>query len=76
LDEVVNIIIKNKPTAGWTLIKEKQLIKLNLGSLENLKMVFINFVLPFHFEKGIETLLQDYKDIFAWSYKEIKGIPY
>jgi len=39
-------------------------------------MVFINFVLPFHFEKGIETLLQDYKDVFAWSYKEIKGMPY
>jgi hypothetical protein len=36
-------------------------------------MVFINYVLPFHFEKGIETLLQDYKDVFAWSYFKKKN---
>jgi hypothetical protein len=75
LDEIANIIIKNIPVVGWTLIKGKQLSKLNLGSLENLKMVFISYVLPFHFEKGIKTLLQHYKDVFAWSYEEIKGIP-
>jgi hypothetical protein len=38
-------------------------------------MVLINFVLPFHFEKGIETLLQDYKDVFAWNFYIKKNIP-
>ncbi len=64
MDETVNIIVINKPMARWTLTKEKQLIKLNLRNLKNLKMVFINCILPFHFEKEIKASLQDYKYVF------------
>lgn len=46
LDETTNIIIENKPTAEWTLTDENQLTKLNLGTIEDLKVVFISVVLP------------------------------
>jgi hypothetical protein len=46
LDESVDIIIENKLIVGWTLTNEEQLTKLNLGTVEDLKVVFISVVLP------------------------------
>jgi hypothetical protein len=74
-DEVVDITIKNKLIVKWALMEEEQLTKLNLGNKENSKIVFINVALPSKFVKAIETLLQNYMDIFAWNYKELKIIP-
>jgi hypothetical protein len=46
-----------------------------LGSKENLQQVKINVDLePFVIHQLIE-LLKEFKDIFAWIYKDLKGIP-
>ncbi len=74
-DEAVDITIKNKLIVKWALMEEEQLTKLNLGNKENSKIVLINVTLPSKFVKAIETLLQNYMDIFAWNYKELKRIP-
>jgi hypothetical protein len=34
LDELIDIMIKNKKITGWTLIIDEQLSKLNLGTSE------------------------------------------
>jgi hypothetical protein len=74
-DEVVDTTIKNKLILKWALMEEEHLTKLNLGNKENSKILFINVVLPSKFVKAIETLLQNYTDVFAWNYKELKRIP-
>jgi hypothetical protein len=45
----VDITIKNKKINGKTIIVEKQLAKLNLGSEEEPRDVLINTVLPITF---------------------------
>ncbi len=57
-------------------MEEEQLTELNLGNKENSKIVLINVTLPSKFVKAIETLLQNYMDVFAWNYKELKRIPW
>jgi hypothetical protein len=46
LDESADIIIENKPIARWTLTNEEQFTKLNLGTIEDAKVVFISVVQP------------------------------
>lgn len=79
LDERMDMTIKNKPIVECILTEEEQLTKLNLGNKQNPKMVLIDAILLSKFVKEVEmlvqTLLQDYKDLFAWSYKELKRFP-
>jgi isoprenylcysteine carboxyl methyltransferase (ICMT) family protein YpbQ len=35
----------------------------------------VSEILPTAFQLQVKNLLIDYKDVFAWSYKELKGIP-
>jgi hypothetical protein len=42
---------------------------------EILRRYFINAVLPISFWPWIKELLVNYHDVFAWSYKDLKGIP-
>ncbi len=37
--------------------------------------VLVNAILPTTFQLQLKNLLIDYKDVFVWSYKELKGIP-
>jgi hypothetical protein len=57
------------------LVEDQQLIKLNLGIDAKPQMVKINA----HLEKGkvleVEQLLKEFKNVFAWTYKDLKGIP-
>jgi hypothetical protein len=72
---LVRIRIQNLCIARWTITEEKQLIKIHLGSKENLQHVKINGDLePVVCHQLIE-LLMEFKDIFAWTYKDLKGIP-
>ncbi len=57
------------------MIIEKQLVKFNLGNKEESKEVLINAILPSAFQAQIKKVLMEYKDVFAWSYIELKGIP-
>ncbi len=75
LDEAVNITIKDKNIVGWIATIEEQLVKLNLGSKEELKEVLINAILPNVFQAQIKKVLMKSKNVFAWSHKELKGIP-
>jgi hypothetical protein len=50
-------------------------MKLNLGSERDHKEVLINAILPTSVQAQIKKLLLNYRDVFAWSYKDLKGIP-
>jgi hypothetical protein len=74
LDEVVNITIKDKKLVRWIIITKEDLKKLNLDSEEDAKEVFINAILSIPFQAQIKELLVNYRDVFASSYKKLKGI--
>jgi hypothetical protein len=38
-------------------------------------VVKLNVDLDFSIADAVEQLLKEYKDIFAWTYKDLKGIP-
>jgi hypothetical protein len=60
---------------GWIVIDEEQLTKINLGSKENLQHVKISVDLELVVSHQLIELLKEFKDIFAWTYKDLKGIP-
>jgi hypothetical protein len=37
--------------------------------------VLVNVTLPKQFQEKVKQLLKKFKDVFAWSYKKLKGIP-
>ncbi len=75
LDESIDIIVKDKKIASCIMTIEEQLVKLNLGNKEEPKEVLINAILPSVFQAQIKEVLMEYKDVFAWCYKKLKGIP-
>jgi hypothetical protein len=50
-------------------------MKLNLRSERDHKEVLINAILRTFIQAQIKELLLNYRDVFAWSYKDLKGIP-
>jgi len=50
-------------------------MKLNLGIDEEPQMVKINAQLEISKVLEVEHLLKEFKDVFAWTYKDLKGIP-
>ncbi|KAL6318262.1 hypothetical protein AAG906_035805 [Vitis piasezkii] len=48
-----------------------ELKELNLGTNENLRPIYVSVFLSHSEEKSYLELLLDYKDVFAWSYKEM-----
>jgi hypothetical protein len=73
LDEATNIAIKDKKIVGWIVTVEEQLVKLNLGNKGKPKEILINAILLSAFQAQIKKVLMEYKDVFAWNYKELKG---
>ncbi len=59
----------------WTLTEYQQLMKLNLGIDTKPQMVKINAQLEIGKVLAVEQLLKEFKDVFAWTYKNLKGIP-
>jgi len=59
---------------GPVTIKEP-LKKLNLGNEGDPKEVLINAILPMSFQAQSKRLLVNYHNVFAWSYKDLKGMP-
>ena len=57
------------------LIEYQQLMKLNLGIDVEPQMVKINAQLEIGKVLEMEQLLNELKDVFAWTYKYLKGIP-
>jgi hypothetical protein len=46
-----------------------------LGTQVEPQDVLVDAILPTTFQLQLKNLLIDYKDVFVWSYKELKGIP-
>ncbi len=69
------IIVQNLYIAGWIVTKKKQFSKINLGSKENLQHVKFSVDLELVVSHQLIELLKEFKDIFAWTYKDLKGIP-
>ncbi len=74
LDEIANVTVKDKKITRWIVTTEEQLNKLNLGSERDPKQVLINAVLLIFFQAQIKEILVNYHDVFAWNYKDLKGI--
>jgi len=47
---------------------------LNLGTAEEPRLIYISASLAPEEEKQYFDLLSEYKDVFAWSYREIPGL--
>jgi hypothetical protein len=57
------------------LIKDQQLMKFNMGTDAKPLMVKNNAYLGTCKVLELKKLLKEFKDIFAWTYKDLKGIP-
>ena len=57
---------------GQTTINE--LKELNLSTNEDSRPIYVSMLLSSSEEKSYFELLLDYKDVFAWSYKEIPSL--
>ncbi len=52
---------------------EEQLVKLNFGIEENPQYIKVNAQLEKIEE--LQMFFKEFKDVFAWTYKDLKGIP-
>ncbi len=76
MDETpTNIKAQGLQIARWTLIKDQQLMKLNLETNAEPQMAKIYAHLETCKVLEVEQLLKEFKDVFAWTYKDLKGIP-
>jgi hypothetical protein len=50
-------------------------MKLNLGTNVEPYIVKVNAQLETSKVLEVEQLLKEFKDVFAWTYKDLKGIP-
>ena len=66
--------VKGKQIAGWTVEDEDLVKHLNLGTTEDPKLVKIAKDLG-EYEAKVKELLLNFKDVFAFTYKDMKGIP-
>ncbi len=71
----IQIRVQNLHISRWIVTKEEQLIKINLDFEENLQQVKINVDLEHVVNYQLTKLLKEFKDIFTWTYKDLKGIP-
>ena len=55
-------------------VQEDELQDLNLGSDEDPQMVKISVKVEGQFKQDLIGLLQEFKDIFAWHYTDMKGV--
>ncbi len=72
---LVQIKVQNLCIVEWTMIEKKQLTNIDLGSEKNLQYVKISVDLELVVGYQLIELLKEFKDIFAWTYKDLKGIP-
>jgi hypothetical protein len=60
---------------AWSLPESKQLHQINVGSPEQPQYLKISAHLDKCHAIEAEQLLREFKDVFAWSYKDLKRIP-
>jgi hypothetical protein len=69
------IKVQHMKIACWNLPKDNASTRPNLGHHEELKMVKFYVDLGDVIIGEVEALLQEYKDMFTWAYKELIKIP-
>jgi len=57
------------------LIKDQSSMKFNLGTDVEPQMMKVNAQLETSKVLEMEQLLKEFKDVFSWTYKDLKGIP-
>ncbi len=67
--------VQNLCITGWTVIEEEYLTKIDLAFEENLQQVDSSVDLELVINYQLIDLLKEFKDIFAWTYNDLKGIP-
>jgi hypothetical protein len=76
MDETLaNMKAQGLQIIGWMLTKDQQLMKLNLRIDVEPLMVKINAQLEIGKVLEVEQMLKEFKDVSAWTYKYLKGIP-
>ncbi len=70
-----SIKVQELKIARWMLLEDIQAKNLNLGIKLDPQMVKTNVDLDSQTSQNVKQLLKEYKDIFAWTYKDLKGIP-
>jgi flagellar biogenesis protein FliO len=51
------------------------LTKVNLGTKENVQHVKVNSTFELVVTEKLIEILKEFKNVFAWTYKDLKGIP-
>ena len=51
-----------------------ELKEVNLGTEEDKRPIFLNASLSVEEEQSYVKLIKEYRDVFAWSYKEMPGL--
>ncbi len=57
------------------MIKEQQLVKFNLGTKASPQYIKVNSQLTKEKIEELQMLFKEFKYVFAWTYKDLKGIP-
>jgi hypothetical protein len=57
------------------LIEEQQLTKLNLGTKANPQYIKVDSQLTKEKIEELQMLLKEFKDVFGWTYKDLKTMP-
>lgn len=68
--------VKTLKITKWTLSKDIQVRKINMGTIKDPKYFKLNVDLKGTIATTAKGLLQEFKDVFAWNYKELKGFPF
>ena len=63
---------QNPPQLGQATVDE--LKELNLGIDEEPRLIYVSLLLTPEEESKYFELLMEYKDVFAWTYKEMSGL--
>ena len=67
--------VQGKTIAGWTIEDEDMIKEINFGTMKDPKMVRIGKELDPTYEEQVIEILRDYKNVFVWTYEDMKGIP-
>lgn len=59
----------------WTIPKEEQVKKVLLGAEGSIEHVYIGANLQSDESSQLLNLLKEFKDVLAWKYTDLKGIP-
>ena len=67
--------VKTIDVAYWTHNEKDKLRQVNFGTTDDPKLVKLNANLNVQLTTAATSLFQEYRDVFAFSYEDLRGIP-